>query len=98
MEFTQYIEILDDATTEEACKAKQNQHEDHTIVWARPINVGQGIEKKCLVKPPPIQCKPYPFGRVNHLGNGAHLEEIGFDWTVPNFPSGRSFAGVIRTR
>jgi len=98
LEFTQFLDILDDATTEAACNAKKTDHPQSIIEWARPMNFGQGTQKRCLVKPPPIECAEMPFGRVNHLGNGAGLEEIGYNWAIPHFPSGRTMGAVFRTR
>lgn len=98
LEFSQYLEILEDATTEAACNAKKAQNPGTKIEWARPINLNGNINKKCLVKPPALQCAEYPFGRVNHLGNGADLGEIGYSWEIPHFPSGKTMAAVFRTR
>jgi len=98
LEFSQYLEILEDANTEAACNAKKAQNPGTNIEWARPINLKGNIANRCLVKPPPIQCAEYPFGRDNHLGNGADLEEVGYKWEIPYFPSGRNMAAVFRTR
>jgi len=98
LEFHQNLEILTDATTEAACNAKKASHPGSKIIWARPINLNGDIRKKCLVQAPKPDCKPQPFGRVNHLGNGAGLDEIGYDMPLPHFPSGKTQICVLRER
>jgi len=39
-----------------------------------------------LVKLPAPECKEAPWSRHNHLGNGADLEPLRYEWTLPNFP------------
>jgi len=92
LEFHQYTDILE-GLNKAQCEAK-----GAGFHWARPINLSGDISPKCLAKPAAPDCKPFPFGRVNHLGNGVGLEEIGYDMPLPYFPSGKEKTCVLRTR
>ena len=43
-------------------------------------------QERCLVLLKAPECKPAPWSRHNHLGNGADLEPLRYDWIMPHFP------------
>lgn len=103
LEFSNYLERTTIAT-EALCKAENdnvnNQANNIRYIWARPMRLdGTGtIAKECLVALNAPDCMAAPFGRDNHLGNGADLEAMRYDWVLPHFPTGRRHRVVLRLR
>ena len=61
------------------------------VSWTLIVCISEGgFLKKCLAKIAVPNCAEYPFGRVNHFGNGAGIEGIGYDMSLTNFPSGKN--------
>lgn len=98
LEFTQNLEVMPNINNEAQCNALKADFPKSNFKWARPINLDGDISEKCLVTLAAPGCKEMPFGRDNHLGNGADMEEIGYDMPLPYFPSGRDHQCVLRTR
>ena len=103
LEFSNYLERTTIAT-EALCNAENakptNQENNIRYIWARPMRVDGSviITKECLVALNAPDCMEAPFGRDNHLGNGADLEAMRYDWILPHFPSGRRHRVVLRLR
>jgi len=90
-----YLEILEDATTETECTAKGKELKTN-VKWGKTIQ--NYVKVVCfvpLIKPIYQEGK---FSRVNHNGNGKGLEMLSFDWKVPHFPSRIKQRCVLRMR
>ena len=89
---------MTEATTEGACNSVKTKYPKHDFIWGRPINLNGYVSKKYLAKMTAPDCAEYLFGRDNNdLGNGAGIEEIGYDIPLPNFLSGKNKRCVLRT-
>jgi len=93
-DFYNYLEINPTKTTEAACNALPGHK------WAIPYRnaADNRLQEKCLVLLKAPECKPSPFSRHNHLGNGVDLEALRYEWNLPNFSHETSKKFVLRIR
>jgi len=99
VEFWNYLEMDNSANSESACIAKNGQG-GYSYKWAIPFRYAANNreEKKCLVLLEAPNCDEAPFSRQNHLGNGADLEPLRYEFNMPHFPSGETKHFVFRIR
>lgn len=106
VEFSNFLEILDDMNTQQKCASYQNSNPNIRTRWAIPYRsyyyklYVADIEKskRCLVLPSKVKCKVAPTSRPNHLGNGENVIALRHQWILPYFPSGKSQRCVLRLR
>lgn len=100
VDFHNFLEISD--LTEAECNSPSNPKKKagFNYKWAIPFRYAANNrkEKKCLILLEAPDCGEAPFSRQNHLGNGAELEPLRYEWDMPHFPSGKEQKFVMRIR
>ena len=100
--FHNYLEEID--RSKEQCKQLPN---GQRLIWAIPYRTenldqfkGSDPEqwKRCLVPLSALDCRPAPYSRSNHLGNGKGAVTLSYPWKLPYFPSGVEQKCVLRIR
>ena len=94
LEFTNYLELAPEHTTNDTCIGASN--DAVTYVWGRAMG---DPTLQCLVALRAPECVEAPWSRVNHYGNGKNTgEPLRYEWNLPYFPSGQSQKCVLRLR
>jgi len=106
LEYYSYLELAPLKTNKAQCEASNNNiAKRHGIVyvWGKPydeykIMKHEKIDDACFVQPPPVECKPSEWSRVNHLGDGLDATPANYTWKLPHFPSLEEQRCVLRIR
>merc|ERR1712038_50608 len=91
-----FLEKAPEYTSEDECVSASTS--DVSYVWALPHDTTDGVTQECLVQPPPVDCQPAQYQRVNSLGSALDGEMPSYQWKIPYFPSGKQQRCVVRMR
>ncbi|XP_028416852.1 protein DD3-3-like [Dendronephthya gigantea] len=105
--YSNYLEEYPKYQTKQGCESARSK--DLPLIWAIPYRsedidnfkmTGDNVDslKRCLVGLNKPDCKPAPYSRSNHLGNGENVIPLRYTWTIPHFPSKRAQRCVLRIR
>lgn len=89
------LEMVPGASTKEACHALNSREKDARgmmFMWGlaydeEKIDENVAITESCFLMPPPVDCRPAEWSRVNHLGDGKDAAPHTYTWKLPHFHS-----------
>jgi hypothetical protein len=101
VDFYNYLEVQTKITTKAECEGSSTKKvAGFRYKWAIPYrhSANNRRAEACLVLLDAPECVEAPWSRHNHLGNGADLKPLRYEWKLPRFPHSDSQKFVLRIR